>query len=250
MASDKPTGYLLHSDSERVVIATLESENLKTGDMIQIHILVRDESPVDAVRNGTDWKICGDCDARGHWDQTAGRFIDRWCYVNYAQGEQSVWHCYRRGGYPFLPITRYAEVFAGRKVRFGAYGDPIHIPLSIVRAIVACVKGRVKWTGYTHQWKDPKYAPFREHLMASVESKQQMLDAQRAGWRTFRVRTEGEPIEPGEITCPASDEAGHRTQCERCCLCNGVNEFSSVKSLTLLVHGSRAKNLIQIGKAA
>jgi len=49
-----PNGYLLHSDSDIVVIATLESENRKTGNMIQIWILCANESPVTAVKTGHD----------------------------------------------------------------------------------------------------------------------------------------------------------------------------------------------------
>ena len=38
-------GYLLHETDAYAVIATLESENEKTGNMIQLWILVRDKTP-------------------------------------------------------------------------------------------------------------------------------------------------------------------------------------------------------------
>lgn len=46
-----PTGYVLAETDDVAIIATLHSENVKTGDMVQIWILCRNESPVEAVRN-------------------------------------------------------------------------------------------------------------------------------------------------------------------------------------------------------
>jgi hypothetical protein len=142
MKTPKVNGYILHEDTEYVVVATLESENVKTGNMIQIWILPRNESPVDAVRNGTDSVVCFDCKHRG--DGFSGRV----CYVNVAQGPLAVWQSYRNGNYPYLPTADYARVFTNRAVRFGAYGEPVLIPMSIVREITAHADG---WTGYTHQ---------------------------------------------------------------------------------------------------
>src|SRR5215831_14936600 len=107
----KPKGYTLFEDADYVVIATLRSENVKTGDMIQLWILPRNESPVDAVRNGHDSVVCFDCKHRGDG------FQGRVCYVNVAQGPNSVWRAYRKGSYPMLDTAEYVRVFSGRKVR-------------------------------------------------------------------------------------------------------------------------------------
>lgn len=45
--TNKPTGYLLYEADSYVVIATLESENAKTGNMIQIWILSGHEFPTE-----------------------------------------------------------------------------------------------------------------------------------------------------------------------------------------------------------
>jgi hypothetical protein len=53
---------------------------------------------------------------------------------------------------------------------------------------------------------------------------------------------------PGEIACPASDEAGKRTTCEKCKLCNGADTrnskgyqlYDNRKSISIIVHGAVA----------
>lgn len=234
------SGYILHSDDTRVVIATTESDNRKTGNMIQIWILCRDTSPTDAVRSGLDADICGDCKLRGT-DGWAGRT----CYVNVAQGPHAVWRAYQAGRYDYLPQSRYPDVFCGRAVRFGAYGDPVHIPLGILRYI--CLFAR-RWTGYTHQWGKAQYRPYQEYLMASVDSELEYWRAHVYGWRCFRVRPAEAYMIPGEIACPAADETGHKTDCARCGLCNGRRAVLDVrKDISIIVHGIGRKNLIQIG---
>lgn len=233
------SGYVLHTDDERVIIATLTSDNAKTGDMIQVWILCRHQSPIDSVRDGSDALICGDCKLRG---------IDGWrgrmCYVNVTQGPNSVWRAYQRGKYAYLPQSRYADVFCGRAVRFGAYGDPVHIPLTILRYIVFFAR---KHTGYTHQWSKPEYSAYREYLMASVDSELEYWQASTRLWRCFRVRSENARLIPGEIMCPAADETGHKTTCARCGLCNGRVQGDKRKDVCIIVHGIGKKNLIQIG---
>jgi hypothetical protein len=233
--TNKPTGYLLHETDTYAVIATLESENRKTGDMIQVWILPRRESPVDAVRTSHDAIVCGDCPHRGIG------FKSRTCYVNVVQGPHSVWRKYRDDKYPMLAIAEYSRVFAGRAVRFGAYGEPVLIPMAIVRAIVAHADGH---TGYTHQWRKPEYATYREYVMASCDSMADHIAAKALGWRTFRVRTSDAPLVAREISCPASDEAGKRTQCVRCRLCNGAGSSDARKDIAIIVHGSGSKNFV------
>jgi hypothetical protein len=149
-----------------------------------------------------------------------------------------VWRSYRAGNYPVLAVERYAQVFAARRVRFGAYGETVLIPVDMLRAIAAASDG---WTGYTHQWRKPEYRAYRASIMASCDSAADASDATAAGWRYFRVRAAGDAIAAGEISCPASDEAGKRTTCDQCRLCSGARENDPRKNITIVVHGIGAK---------
>ena len=139
-------GFLLHEDSARVIIATgfeTPSDNRKTGDMLQVWILCKSEDPVTAIKSGLDRLICGNCRHRGH--EVDGRFgVERTCYVNQGQAPLQIYNSWKAGNYSPL---RSLEGFTGRKVRFGAYGDPTHIPLPLALAIAGVSSG---WTGYTH----------------------------------------------------------------------------------------------------
>jgi hypothetical protein len=232
----KASGYILHQTNEIVVIASgfkRKSANRKTGNMVQIWILRSDVSPVDAVKSGQDAAICGTCPHRG--DRATGR--KRSCYVNVGQAPNAVYRAFKRGSYSLLPLSDYAQVFAGRAVRFGAYGDPAMIPLAIVESISGIA---TKHTGYTHQWARAEW--LKPYVMASCDTPAEFSQAAHHGWRTFRVAAKLESL-PGEILCPASTEAGNRTQCAKCGLCNGAG---SSKSIFIPVHGSAKKNAFAI----
>jgi hypothetical protein len=132
-------------------------------------------------------------------------------------------------------------------VRLGSYGDPVHIPIGIIRWIVFFAD---KVTGYTHQWRQSQYQAYREYLMASADSTRDYADAKAAGWRVFRVRAASEHLQAAEIACPASDEAGKRTQCERCELCNGAKGFDCRKDIAIIVHGTGSKNFVSLQATA
>jgi hypothetical protein len=242
------TGYILYESQNIAVIVTIESENTKTGNMEQIWILVRNESPVSAVKSGNDDLVCMDCKHRGE-----DGFKNRVCYVNVAQGPNSVWDAYQAGSYPRLRKRDYPQIFADREVRFGAYGDPVLIPLTIVRAITQTCKA---WTGYTHQWTKPQYQMYRYYLMASVDSLNEYASAKRLGWRTYRTRKDASvPLLPHEIMCPASDEffalRGKKIQCINCKLCSGNHKrMRDVKDAVIIVHGSQAKNFVSLDSIA
>lgn len=240
MTTTKPNGYLLHEDSQIVVIATgfkRKSSNPKTGDMIQVWILARGVNPVQALKTGEDVAVCLDCKHRG----TGGK--GRTCYVRVANAPLGVWKAYTRGMYPYLPIEDFASMFKGRTVRLGSYGEPILIPLHIVRAIVAVAEGH---TGYTHAWANPANAEYRAYVMASVDTPSEHDAAKLAGWRTFRVRTEDTPLLTREIKCPASEEAGKKTTCEACRLCSGSRANDPRKDICIVVHGSGARKFDQL----
>jgi hypothetical protein len=246
----KASGYVLYEDPNVVVIATLETENPKTGNMIQLWILPRDISPLDAVRTGNDDIVCFDCKHRGtvqFGPNGESVVTGRTCYVKVFQAPLAVWNAFQRGKYPTLDSRDYKFVFSGRKVRFGAYGEPVLIPLAIMRAIARVSDG---WTGYTHQWHRYEYRAYRSYLMASCDSEGDRITARANGWRTFRVRTATDALMRGEIACPASDEMNHRTTCERCNLCDGARASDGRKDIAIIVHGSSAAKFISIAPLA
>lgn len=216
-----------------IVLVTDASKNAKTGNMRQSYILLRDTPPTSAIRLGVDSTICGDCVHRG--DGAGG---DRTCYVSMVVGgPQSVWKAYSKGRYGFACMTQsdVRDELAGSLIRLGAYGDPAAVPYRFWVAWLGKAKG---WTGYTHQWRTCDRR-FRQILMASVDSEEEMRDAQAQGWRTYRARPIGSELLPGEFQCPAADEAGHRTTCARCLLCRGL--ASPAKSVSIELHGQRFK---------
>ena len=78
--------------------------------------------------------------------------------------------------------------------------------------------------------------------MASVDSEDEAAEAQAMGWRTFRCRSEDEPVMSGEIMCPASDEAGKKTTCDTCLLCAGrySEKKNKIANISIIVHGRGA----------
>lgn len=219
-----------------VVIATGlngKSRNAKTGNMVQTWIMRSDIAPHEAVKSGDDKSVCGNCKHRGTIDD--GRNVGRSCYVTVHQAPLSVYKAYKRGAYPMWNGD--ASLFSGLNVRLGAYGDPAAAPSDIWASIVSAAKSH---TGYTHQWQAIKPTNvLRTLAMASCDSESEQEQASKAGWRTFRVRTEQENLASKEIACPASDEAGKLTDCASCGLCGGASKLA--KSIAIIAHGSAAK---------
>lgn len=223
-------GFVLHEDSHRVVIATgfaSPSDNRKTGDMIQIWILVRSVDPVHAIREGLDRLICGNCRHRGNGDGS-----ERSCYVNVGQAPLGIYRAWKAGRYPTL---QFMDIFAGRRVRFGAYGDPTHLPISLALAIAGVSSG---WTGYTHQWRKPSLQGWRSILMASVDTAAELVIARSMGWSTFRVSPDHDH-HTIETLC-ASERVG--TPCADCLACAGSR--SGQRALFIPAHGSGRKHFV------
>jgi hypothetical protein len=159
----KANGYLLHEGVTRngapfVAIATLSTSNRKTGDMVQVWFLLRDVNPVQGVKEAIDAAtVCEGCPfASGNG-----------CYVNVGQAPLSIWKAYKRGAYGYLAPKDYAEVFGGRKVRFGAYGNPSLLPLSIVKAIARDRTG--KPTPWLRNTRDFLWPQRKQSLHASKQ---------------------------------------------------------------------------------
>ena len=210
--------------SPLIGIATLTSENGKTGNMIQTWIIREDISPTMARATGEDRSYCGDCPVRGP------------CYVTWHQAPLQVWKTYHRGAYPDLrrKPAMMRRIVSGRVVRMGAAGDPAMIPLKHWSRVLEGAKG---WTGYTHQWKEPWAQPMRELCMASVETLADQDLARSMGWRTYRIRRQGEPLARNEIACPSDTT---RRQCIACKACDGALKPTAA-SVAIIIHGPRAK---------
>lgn len=233
---------LLTGDPIVGIVTGLEggSLNPKTGPMVQAWVLRSDLAPMEAVRENVDDAICGTCALRGRGG------VARKCYVTPWLGPNNVWKRFVAGAYLEAGWLDLHALLEGRQVRLGAYGDPGAVPFEVWRALLVKTVG---WVGYTHAWRvcDPR---LKTIVMASVDTEREFHAAHLGGWRTFRVRLETDPLVvvarqrcptrtsgsiPLEFICPASDEAGHKTTCERCQLCRG--QASPARSVAILAHG-------------
>jgi hypothetical protein len=243
MPERKPQGVILYEGPSKldgepiVVIATglaKGSTNRKTGAMIQTYIIRSDQSPIEAVASGADVSICGDCPHRGD-----GTGKGRSCYVNLGHGPRAVYDGYRRGIYPKASAFEAKDLFAGRMVRLGTYGDPTAAPYAMWKVALGKASG---WTGYTHQWRviDSKW---RELVMASADSPLDMNEAHDRGYRTFRVTPEAfQNVKGLEIICPASEERGKVTTCDECKACMGTSGKARV-SIQIAAHGQGKRHV-------
>lgn len=224
---------IIYESQDVVAIATLKTSNRKTGNMIQIWILDPNVNPVELVKSGKDAEtICKGCPfASGNG-----------CYVNVGQAPLSVWKAYKRGAYKRLHPKNYDAVFSGRSVRFGAYGNPSNIPLSIVKAIASACDG---WTGYFHDWKEmtaEKARAYGQYFMASTETEDSRRLADSLGMRYFHVS----PNKPSDAIECLSDTKG--IACADCKLCSGLSK-SRIKSVWINPHGSKKKKAISASLA-
>ena len=207
-----------------VVIMTTQTSNQKTGPMPQVWYLVADKEPHTAHKDRDDVAICGGCK----------HALEDSCYVVLHRAPLSVYRSWIAGKYGTLEEgIRWLDYMRPRLVRVGAYGDPMAAPhlLPLLGDKVESHGGRL--LGYSHRWKHPTAATYRRWLMASVDTPADGLRARSKGWRTFRVRTEGEPLAWDEVLC-AHEE--NRTACNACGECDGE---STRPSIVATVHGLR-----------
>jgi hypothetical protein len=226
----QPLGYVLHETAQTVVIATgfgRPSANTKTGSTMQIWSLVKNTDPVEAAAIGADRAVCFSCPLRP--TKSGG------CYVRKEQAPAQIWTSYRAGKYPH--IAERWHLFTGRVVRFGAYGEPVLLPLPTVSAIAAVAN---HWLGYTHQWRRPAFQAYKKFFMASCAGREEAQAAQALGWRTFTIIPEDAAPLSNEILCP-NEKIG--TQCITCGLCNGST--SRRRSIVIHPHGASKAAVFQ-----
>jgi hypothetical protein len=205
-----------------VAVLTLKSENSKTGNMCQVFIIRPDIAPLDAIASGDDRTICGDCPHRRRQVWDARRRQVRWvrtCYVDVGKSVGAVYRAFQRGSYPDYDPHTHAQYIRGRRIRWGAYGDPAILHESVVRDITALADGH---TGYTHQWRRSFAQWSRGFFQASCDSFADYLEASDAGWRTFAVVPQGDAPYAGKL-CPATADNSQAT-CLTCRLCDGAKQ--------------------------
>lgn len=152
------------------------------------------------------------------------------CYVEWWRSVSNIWQGHARA--ERMDHEQFARLAVGLQLRVGAYGDPFAVPVSVWQPIIMAAAG---WTAYTHQWRRPgAHEGYSAWCMASVDSDVERLDAQAAGWRTFRVRAPGERYDiASEVVCP--HEVDESIKCAGCSLCRGSRRRA--KSIVVTVHG-------------
>jgi hypothetical protein len=165
------------------------SANPKTGDMLQTWILRSDMHPLDAIKAGSDYAICGSCIHRGTYDEFGNPIDPRTCYVNpFSFG--SVFKGFKRGIYPRVAPATLRPYLAGKPIRFGSYGDPAAVPARVWRSLRDGASGH---TGYTHQWRRPaltmaRTCSWRRAIMSATEPMQAPPAGGRSRWYRLMLR--------------------------------------------------------------
>tara|TARA_R100000808_G_scaffold23903_1_gene53758 strand:+ start:652 stop:1332 length:681 start_codon:yes stop_codon:yes gene_type:complete len=197
-------------------------DNKKIGNLAQTWHLT-EEKPSQAYVNGHDLKVCFDCGLASKAGGGNGA-----CYVVLIHGPDAVWR-----GSVDAPVSEIPKSI-NKGIRFGAYGDPVVMPIATMKKLAKAATGHL---GYTHQWRNvsPKYAEF---LMASVEPtmgdpKKVKQEANKRGYRTYRTLAEGELPMADEVMCP---NVTHGIQCDKCMLCGGTS--TPAKNVCIPGHGS------------
>lgn len=222
------SGESLIDGREIMLILTgvsIPSSNRKTGWMVQSWILTK-EHPIEAIKSGRDYSICGSCALRG--EKGKGRV----CYVMPLSISQ-VYQKYLKGGYPLLDNDAFNKI-KGRDLRIGSYGEPTAIPFKVWEPLI---KNSKVTTGYTHRWLvcDPRW---KTKVHASVESVEDQRLASSLGWCTYRVKKPNQPMLEDEIYCPAEvPNNKYAVTCQRCGKCNGKSG-----NITVDVHGLGSRN--------
>jgi hypothetical protein len=254
-AGKKPNGYVIYEGSNKygkyACVATgviNTSSNIKTGPMIQIFMITPDIHPVEAIKSGENAIVCWHCKHKPATEAEKAKGIKGGaCYVDVTKSVAQVYKAYQRGCYPNIcsgnipernDMESYLqrgsgiirEIFSGRKVRFGAYGEPVLIPFPIVKLIAGVASGH---TGYTHRWQESVFlnSGYKNFFMASVDSESEYDLAEKNGWRSFRVVTEWK-LKQNEMICLNSWQ---EKTCFDCLQCNGAS--GNRRSIVIKVHG-------------
>ena len=215
---------MLDKSTEIIAILTgviSPSKNIKTGDMAQLWIMVKDVNPFTAIQTGEDNVVCGDCPLRG-----------KVCYVNTSKAPLTIWEAYQKGRYRTLKEITWAQKYILRmkSVRLGAYGDPAALPQEVIESVIALTSG---YTGYTHQWRKDTAQWLKKYCLASVETVADMKTANKKGWYTFRVGGQNNECLVSERRCANAENTAFT--CSLCGACRAKNE----QNVFINVHGAK-----------
>ena len=119
------------------------------------------------------------------------------------------------------PLTSHKEdiivkMCTGSYVRFGTYGEPSLVSLHLIKRMA---EASSTWTGYTHQHAKPWASEYAKYFMASVHDEAEATTASDLAYRSFIATNTGNEK---AVSCPASKEAGFKSNCARCGLCSGT----------------------------
>lgn len=217
-----------------------DSDNEKTGALVQTFIIRSDIAPVEALKSGDDEAVCGDCK---HRPVLAADNGEAPCYVNVGRSVRAVYDAYKRGRYVKAPLETIALAIAGKNLRIGTYGDGAAAPVIVWHRLIRYCND---WVGYSHQWRYLNAGDWAGMLMASVDNEQEYIDAKALGWRTFRV-AQNEDKFSTEARCPASKEMGQKTTCNACLLCSGTSK--KAKDIVIIDHAlGHKRRVIRIAR--
>lgn len=213
------------------------SKNSKTGKMPQVWILRSDIHPINAMREGKDSSVCGNCPHRPKvLGEKALSRESRTCYVNSMPLNQ-VYNNYTKGGYTRTTPENLSTLLAGMNVRIGAYGDPAAVPIQVWDELLKYCKS----TGYTHQWRTCN-ANYSKYCMASCDTPIDVVLSNQMGYRTFfvqNVKSFDQVLSSVQDTkfawCPASKEKGKVTTCSQCMACSG-NRTGRKSHIAIMLH--------------
>lgn len=193
---------------------TKDSQNEKTGPLVQLYILPIDILPRDAYTSGSK-SVCGDCRYNGN----------NGCYVRWSH-LKGIWNSAR--SQPVIPMKHAKEFVKGLRVRVGAAGDPSAVPFSFWNDLLSSCEN---FTGYTHQWDKPEYQDLSSLFVASTDSKEETREANAKGWNTFEVIDNEKPSK-NSVLCLATDTTksinGLPFSCATCMMCNGKGKGKNV----------------------
>ena len=200
-----------------------DSNNKKTGSLVQLYILPVHDTPKDTYFAGSK-AVCGDCKYNGN----------NGCYVRWSN-LGSLWRAAKNQS--AIPMSLSKEFLRGLRVRVGAAGDPAAVPTSVWSELLSTCEN---FTGYTHQWNKEQYQDMQGLFMASVDNARENVKARALGWSTFFVTDSEDEAKKEGTRCLASagktDIHGLPTTCSTCMLCNGKSR--NQKTITEVLHGA------------
>ena len=232
---------VVFTDNKNIfVVSKSKTSNKKISDgkpLVQTYTFSREQYHLATTSKGfgmkkffaLDKSNCMDC-------KFSGNQGDGGCYThkfNQYVGFLSMLRSIKLEQLTPITISKVAEIVELSRdtyVRFGTYGEPSLMPLSMVKLMSDVASN---WTGYTHQ-HDKEFAQgYKDFFMASTHTEEESTNRASDGWRSFIALEKGS--HSSAISCPASKEAGFVSNCSKCSLCSGATGKGK-KNVKILLH--------------